>query len=239
MLLPERTVDIWTGCAIQRLVPGAQLWAPTTNAQGLGEPDLYVGGAGKLVLLEHKGLLDGNRITLPCLQFWRLLGLQMRFGGAVFYGLPNAHTIATRPQGNPVCTLQASFEQHLQVYQPSELWRQISGQSIPRRPLSKLATGSPYWRLESTFFAAWPQTLADLVAKARGCQLGVKVDTQARVAESIAAMDQALFEPLDPSRLREWARKQDLPDLPGDDDELRGASSVTTWRRPTLALIPV
>lgn len=68
-ILPEKTVEIWTGIAVSRFLPAAEIWSPTNYA---GSVDQWI-RAGKTWAFELKTTYDSVPPTLPIdpFQLWR------------------------------------------------------------------------------------------------------------------------------------------------------------------------
>jgi hypothetical protein len=229
MLLPERTVDIWAACAVQRHVPAA-LWAPTTNAQANSEPyDLSVEGPTKLLLLEHKGVDDLRNIKIDVWQLLRLCIIENLWHQApfVFYGLPDAPPNAQFAKH----LWQFSFENRLRIFTPSELVAELLNQNV-HPTLSK--SGITY-RLGPAFLpnAAVVRSLLHAINDTRDCRLGKFVASSRSVRTALRSLNSLMTRAtMDSGVAVDVARRLRVP-LPAR----RGAWGK--FQPPALAAIPV
>lgn len=92
MLIPERSIEVWLGAELRRLLDQPKIWAPSQNLQAVlagGEPwDLAV-GTRKIFALEVKGLTrPGTSIPLWWVQHQRLLSISGVLPDLLYYALP-------------------------------------------------------------------------------------------------------------------------------------------------------
>jgi hypothetical protein len=117
MVLPERTVDLWTAAYITKRERRARLWAPTERgpnerydlAAGLAEVSSGEGPSrwpNKVFVLEHKGVRLNDRasarhqIHIGIEQLWNHLKTDAEAGGSVlYYLLPALATRGEAPNG--------------------------------------------------------------------------------------------------------------------------------------------
>ena len=152
MLIPERTIDMWTAMALRSFLSNALLWGPTPWEQPASQPwDVEIRSAtGKLLVIENKGVHDDGSVHVRSDQLNDLCRLQAdaRATGVpdlVLYGLPALGAALPWPMA------QTLFPQAQIMYRPETLREILNQRGYYRRrtprPVAKVDPLSDGWRV--------------------------------------------------------------------------------------------